>query len=121
MVVDFAGDSAVNRDVHARFGDHLHANIRVGGAHWEHSAPAQNLPGPKPVFFFAPDHMERARETLRPGGFQAAYGKDWTAFAASAPNWLTFHEFEGANACLDIYHKLIAGDALARDGLIIRT
>lgn len=120
VMVDFAGDASVNRDFHTRFGDQLKANIRVGGAHWEHSAPAQHLPGPKPVFFFAPDHMEKARETLGPGGFQAAYSKDWAAFAASARSWLTFHEFEGANACLDIYNKLIAGDALARDGLIIR-
>lgn len=120
MMVDFAGDAAVNRDVHSRLGDQMKANIRVGGAHWEHSAPAQDLPGPKPVFFFAPDHMEKAREALGPGGFQAAYSRDWSAFAASARNWLTFHEFRGAPACLDIYNKLIAGDALARDGLTIR-
>jgi len=120
MMVDFAGDAAVNRDVHSRLGDQMKANIRVGGAHWEHSAPAQDLPGPKPVFFFAPDHMEKAREALGPGGFQAAYSRDWSAFAASARNWLTFHEFRGPQACLDIYNKLIAGDALARDGLTIR-
>ena len=120
MMVDFAGDASVNRDVHSRLGDQMKANIRVGGAHWEHSAPAKNLPGPKPAFFFAPDHMEKAREKLGPGGFQAAYSKDWAAFAATARNWLTFHEFYGAAACLDIYNKLIAGDALARDGLTIR-
>ena len=119
-IVDFAGDASVNRDFHSRFGDQLRANIRVGGAHWEHSAPAQNLPGPQPVFFFAPDHMEKARETLGPGGFQMAYGKDWKSFASTAKNWLAFREYEGADACLDIYGKLIAGDALARDGLTIR-
>lgn len=120
VMVDFAGDASVNRDFHTRFADQLKANIRVGGAHWEQSAPARNLPGPKPAFFFAPDHMEKAREDLGPGGFQTAYSKDWTAFAATARNWLTFREFNGAEACLDIYNKLIAGDALARDGLTIR-
>ncbi|GJL96696.1 MAG: hypothetical protein DHS20C06_05130 [Hyphobacterium sp.] len=119
MVVDFAGDAEVNRALHTHFGDELKANIRVGGAHWQQSAPAQGLPGPKPVFFFAPDHFEQARETLGAGGFQAAYGRDWLEFAASAHQWLTFRQFDGATACLEIYRKLIDGDAIARDGLTI--
>ena len=120
VMVDFAGDASVNRDFHTRFADQLKANIRVGGAHWEQSAPARNLPGPKPDFFFAPDHLEKARAALGPGGFQAAYGKDWVAFARSAKSWLQFREFSGAKACLEIYNGLIAGDAMARDGLTVR-
>lgn len=119
-MVDFAGDASVNRDFHNRLGDQLKANIRVGGAHWEHSAPAKNLPGPRPEFFFAPDHLEKARAALGPGGFQTAYGEDWLAFARSAKSWLHFREFSGADACLDVYNALIAGDAMARDGLTIR-
>jgi Protein of unknown function (DUF2855) len=119
IVVDFAGDAGVNQALHARYGDQLKANIRVGGAHWQQSAPAPGLPEPKPIFFFAPDHLEKARETLGPGGFQAAYGRDWLEFAASAQQWLTFRQFEGATACLEFYQKLIDGDAVARDGLTI--
>jgi hypothetical protein len=119
MVVDFAGDAEINRALHTRFGDKLKANIRVGGAHWQQSAPAQGLPGPKPIFFFAPDHLEKARETLGAGGFQLAYGRDWLDFAASADQWLAFRQFDGAAACLEIYQKLIDGDAIARDGLTI--
>jgi hypothetical protein len=120
VMVDFAGDASVNRDFHKRFADQLKANIRVGGAHWEQSAPARNLPGPKPDFFFAPDHLEKAREALGSGGFMAAYGEDWMAFARSARTWLRFREFSGADACLAIYNGLITGDAMARDGLTIR-
>jgi len=120
VIIDFAGDANVNLDMHTCFGDQLKANIRVGGAHWQESAPARGLPGPKPVFFFAPEHLEKARAALGVGGFHSAYGLDWVAFAGTARTWLTFREFQGAEACLDIYSKLVAGDASARDGLSIR-
>ncbi|WP_421788373.1 DUF2855 family protein [Hyphobacterium sp.] len=119
-IVDFAGDADINRALHERLADDLTANIRVGGAHWEQSAPASDLPGPRPHFFFAPDHVQQAIAELGPEGFQSAYGAAWQDFAASARDWLAFREFEGAQACLDIYRRLIAGDAIARDGLTIR-
>jgi hypothetical protein len=118
-IVDFAGAADVNRALHTTLGEALKANVRVGGAHWQDSAPDETLPGPRPAFFFAPNHVERVRKELGPGGFLTAYGKDWTGFARGARNWLEFREFNGPGACLEIYAKLIAGDALARDGLVI--
>jgi hypothetical protein len=119
-IVDFAGDADINRALHERLADDLTANIRVGGAHWEQSAPAGDLPGPRPSFFFAPDHVQRVMAELGPDGFQAAYGDAWRRFADSARDWLDFKSFEGREACLDIYNRLIANDPLARDGLTIK-
>lgn len=119
-IVDFAGDADINRALHERLADDLQANIRVGGAHWEQSAPAGDLPGPRPSFFFAPDHVQLVIGELGPDGFQAAYGAAWNDFAVSARDWLEFREFEGRQACLDIYDRLVAGDAIARDGLTIK-
>ncbi|WP_421790090.1 DUF2855 family protein [Hyphobacterium sp.] len=118
-IVDFAGNADINRALHQRLARDLTVNIRVGGAHWEDSTPAPDLPGPKPSFFFAPDHVQRVIAELGAGGFQSAYGQSWLDFAGRAKSWLTFREFNGADACLDIYNKLIAGDAMARDGLVI--
>ncbi|WP_420434526.1 DUF2855 family protein [Hyphobacterium sp.] len=120
VIVDFAGDANINRALHERLGEDLQANIRVGGAHWEQSAPAGDLPGPRPSFFFAPDHVQRVIGELGPGGFQAAYGEAWNDFAVSARDWLAFREFEGRQACCDIYDRLVAGDPIARDGLTIK-
>lgn len=119
LIVDFAGDSAINRALHTRLEKELTANIRVGGAHWEHSAPADDLPGPRPAFFFAPDHVQCVISELGAAGFQKAYSQSWQAFASGAASWLNFQDFPGPDACLDIYRKLIAGDSIARDGLTI--
>ncbi|MEE2525757.1 DUF2855 family protein [Hyphobacterium sp. HN65] len=119
LIVDFAGDADINRALHTRLADDLKANIRVGGAHWEHSTPSGDLPGPRPAFFFAPDHVQRVIADLGPGGFQKAYGQSWNEFASGASGWLAFKDYSGAAASLEIYRKLIDGDAIARDGLTI--
>lgn len=120
VIVDFAGDAGINRALHERLADDLMANIRVGGAHWEDNAPAQDLLGPRPSFFFAPNHLQRVIGELGSDGFQAAYGQSWLDFANSAREWLAFRTFEGSDACLDIYNELIEGDPMARDGLTVR-
>ena len=80
LIVDFAGAAEVNRALHEHLGTNLKANIRVGGAHWDDSAPAQGLPGPKPAFFFAPDHARDRIAEWGPEGFSRRQGEAWSAF-----------------------------------------
>jgi len=119
IMVDFAGDSEVVTALHTHLGDSLKANIRVGGAHWENSAPAQNLPGPAPSFFFAPTHLETVIGEIGPRGFQDAYAGAWIHFAKGAKTWLNFQYKSGPQSVLAVYDALVRGDAIARDGLVI--
>ena len=119
-LVDFAGDGALNMRLHTRLDDRLAANIRVGGAHWQDSTPVRNLPGPKPAFFFAPDH---ARDRIRDWGmeaFQQKYAAAWHDFAGRATRLLDFTEDAGADGALAVYAALVAGDVPAREGKIIK-
>ena len=119
MIVDFAGDSKVVTALHTHLGDGLKANIRVGGAHWENSAPARDLPGPAPSFFFAPTHLETMIGEIGPRGFQDAYADAWMEFAKGAKSWLNFQYKSGPKNVLAVYDALVRGDAMARDGLVI--
>ncbi len=66
--VDIAGDSGVRRAVHAHYGDELLYSMAVGVTHWEGPAPGgDGLPGPSPVFFFAPDRIVQRSRRLGTG------------------------------------------------------
>jgi hypothetical protein len=120
LVIDFAGDSAVNKAIHSRLGDALAGNIRVGGAHWENSAPPGAMPGPKPVFFFAPDHVRDRIKEWGAGEFGRRYGEAWLAFASEGRALFEFEERSGAEATLASYRALIDGKVPAKQALTLQ-
>ena len=119
LVIDFAGDSAVNKAIHTRLGDALAGNIRVGGAHWENSEPPGAMPGPKPVFFFAPDHVRDRIKEWGAGEFGRRYGEAWLAFASEGRARFDFEERSGAEATLASYRALIEGKVPAKQALTV--
>lgn len=119
LIVDFAGAAEVNRALHERFGGNLKANIRVGGAHWDDSAPARGLPGPKPAFFFAPDHARDRVAEWGPDGFARRQGEAWSAFVAAADNLLTWRSLNGDAEALRAYQALVSGNIAASEALLV--
>lgn len=109
LVVDFAGNSDVNRALHTRLEHSLIGNIRVGGAHWEQSAPPSELPGPKPEFFFAPTHAQDRLKAWGPEEFGRRYGGAWIDFAKRGQSLFTEQVLEGGEGCLKAYKDLISG------------
>ncbi|MBK8272977.1 MAG: DUF2855 family protein [Sphingomonadales bacterium] len=76
--VDFAGNSSVLRAIHEALGDGLKYSCLVGATHVDARGQGDAaLPGPAPILFFAPDHMNAAvkemgfmpsrRRTMAPG------------------------------------------------------
>mgnify|MGYP003112069629 CR=1 FL=1 len=119
LIVDFAGSAEVNRALHTHAEERLKANIRVGGAHWDDSTPAQGLPGPKPVFFFAPDHARDRISQWGPDGFARRQGEAWSSFVSAADTLLAWRSLEGAEAALDAYGALVQGEVPAREALVV--
>lgn len=111
--VDFAGDGGVNTRLHSHLVDQLAVNIRVGGAHWKDSAPVSDLPGPKPQFFFAPDHGRARVQEWGQAEFEKRYRDDWDGFAGAADSLLDYAEHAGGEGALAVYQALIRGDVPA--------
>jgi hypothetical protein len=119
LVVDFAGDASVNRAIHGALKDDLIANIRVGASHWTDSAPASDLPGPKPTFFFAPDHVAQRMKAWGSAEFGKRYSAAWSAFAEAVDGMFTEQSMSGGEGCLSAYNDLVAGKAPASAALIV--
>ncbi|WP_306015274.1 DUF2855 family protein [Oceanicaulis sp. MMSF_3324] len=120
LIVDFAGDSKVNKALHETLADDLIGNIRVGGAHWENSAPPGAMPGPKPVFFFAPDHVRDRMKAWGSDEFGRRYGAAWMSFAGAGQQLFTEEEYDGGEGALAAYDALIGGDFDAASAMTVK-
>ncbi len=119
-VVDFAGDGGLNTRLHSHLGAALKANVRVGGAHWENSAPVSDLPGVKPEFFFAPDHVRNKIKEWGQDEFNRRYKADWDGFAAAAAEYFDYTEATGGEGALEVYKALIKGAVPASSAETVR-
>jgi hypothetical protein len=101
--VDFSGNAAVRDAVHRHLDDELEASVLVGATHVdaEWPAPGEQLPGPSPTFFFAPDHIAGID-----GDARAAFAElvEWSA------DWLTVERRDGREAVLRAWLEAVEGD-----------
>jgi hypothetical protein len=110
VYVDFSGNTAVRAAVHHHYGDHLAHSAAVGGTHWDQGSPAE-VPGPEPVFFFAPDHWGPEAERLLPGA--------WRGFVAGIDDWLRVEHRSGVDAIRSSYLETLDGNADPGVGLVL--
>jgi hypothetical protein len=108
--VDFAGDGAVRLAVHGHYGDRLVHSMAVGMTHWEAMrAGASELPGPAPVFFFAPDRVAKRGGEWGRAGLETRVADAWHPFCEWAGGWLEPIRGEGFEAVSDAYLDVLEG------------
>lgn len=112
VYIDFAGNAALRRQIHARFAN-LRYSCSVGGAHVGQLGGARDLEGPKPVLFFAPAQgNKRAQEW---GGTELGrrLATSWQAFRDKVSNpaapWLRVQRHDGPQAALAAYQEVLSG------------
>ena len=120
VFVDFAGDPKVLAAVHNRFADGLSYSCLVGLTHWEAGRSGGDLPGPKPIFFFAPDRVVKRRQDWGPGGLEARYGEAWDGFVSDTPRWLTLQHHSGAEGVQAAFLSVLDGKTPPSVGVICR-
>ncbi len=118
--VDFAGNGVVLRAVHDAVGDGLKYSCLVGLTHWESRGGAGDMPGPKPILFFAPTHMAVMRDTLGAEGFGRAVSESWSSFAAAAEKLVRIAPVEGLAAGAVAFKALADGDARPDVAIVVR-
>ena len=119
VLVDFAGDAPLLRRAHARFGDALAYSCLVGGTHWEAERGGGELPGPKPIFFFAPDRIRKRAADWGPGGLDERHDAAWAPFVADAPRWMRVTHGAGPDAVSAAYQAVLEGWARPEEGYIL--
>jgi hypothetical protein len=113
--------------IHSHFAaaDALRYSCSVGGTHWQALGAARDLPGPKPVLFFAPAQVKlRSGPPLEgwgPQELQRRMAEAWAGFIAqvAGQGWVRIDERPGAQALLAAYEQVLAGQTDARAGVVL--
>jgi hypothetical protein len=119
VVVDMAGGEATLRAIHAALGDDLKYSCRVGFTQWQDAkATIPDLPGVRPVFFFAPDRVRVCLTDWGPKEFATRVGSASAAFVVHAQRWLKLETHRGPEAIVAAYRTVLKGDARPDAGII---
>jgi len=107
--VDLAGNARVRAAVHRHLGDALEASIVVGATHVDAGGQEGTLPGPRPTFFFAPDHLRAGLDAEALDTFRELL--EWSA------GWLELERRDGPEAVLTAWDETVAGRVPPTTGL----
>jgi hypothetical protein len=109
--VDVAGDGAVRQAVHSHFGDELSHSMAVGVTHWEDfgSGGQDELPGPAPRLFFAPDRVVKRSEDWGDAELIQRAAEAWHPFCEWTAGWLDTIPGQGFEAVKRAYLDVIEG------------
>ena len=118
--VDFAGSGTVLRSVHEALGEGLKYSCLVGLTHWEDRGGAGEMPGPKPILFFAPAHMATMLAEMGGDGFGRAVAQSWNAFASDAEKLVRIAPVQGLEAGAEAFKALVDGSAKPDVGVVVR-
>jgi hypothetical protein len=119
VFVDMAGDLAVTTEVHRHLGASLAYSCAVGGTHWDHSSFGKPVPGPAPVFFFAPDQMTKRIAEVGAAEMQRRLAVAWSGFLPLVDRSLRIERARGPEAFARVYLATLEGRADPRTGHVL--
>jgi hypothetical protein len=110
MMVDMSGNGQVISTVHHHFGDNLKYNCLVGGTHWENvTFDHGEMPGAKPIGFFAPDQFVKRAKDWGGAGLQQKMAEAWTQFLGPVSDWIHINYSIGPEAAAASYLDVLEG------------
>jgi hypothetical protein len=107
--VDFAGNAEVRAAVHDRFAEELRHSMAVGVTHWEEFEGRTELPGPPPLFFFAPTRVTKRSKEWGPDGLAERVADAWAPFCEWCAGWLEIDERSGWDEAQKAYLEVLEG------------
>jgi Protein of unknown function (DUF2855) len=120
IFIDIAGDPEIRGAVHRRLGSMLVRSIRVGatrgGPEAREFGAADDLPGPKPEFFFAPMHILRLHERWGRAVLRDRVSASLSAFLRDSVSWLRYEIVAGKTEIANAYGALARGGSSGRFG-----
>lgn len=121
VYIDFAGSVGLRQRIHAHFKG-LAYSCSVGASHVQDLGGAGQLPGPRPVMFFAPAQVKKRHADWGAQGLsdrlQAAWDQFSTAVQTAADPWLVMQHHVGPEATQALFASVLAGSADPRAGHI---
>jgi hypothetical protein len=119
VYVDMSGDGGVRSGVHDHYGHRLAHSAMVGMTHWDKMAQSGDLPGPKPIFFFAPDRIRKRGSDWGTAKLDASVAEAWHPFADWAGGWIEVERVEGNDEIERVYLQLLDGEIDPKTGHVV--
>ncbi len=121
VYIDFAGSVGLRQRIHAHFTG-LAYSCSVGASHVQDLGGAGQLPGPRPVMFFAPAQVKKRNTDWGAQGLNerlvAAWNQFSTAVSAGPQPWLVVQHHTGPQATQALFAGVLAGSGDPRAGHI---
>jgi hypothetical protein len=119
--VDMSGNTPLRATLHQHFGEQMKYSGIIGLTHRKSSPgdAADVLPGAKPQFFFAPDHIRKRAGEWGPGGVDKRFGAAWSSFVPNLDRWIDVREGRGPAAVQRGYLDTLNGRVPPDQGLIL--
>ena len=119
LLVDLAGDGDVVRRVHEHLESKLRYSMSIGASHWQAGRLKGGVPGPEPVFFFAPAQAKKRLKQWGPGGYAERIAAALGRFVEASGDWLEIERSYGPEATRSIYRRLLEGKIPPHRGQIV--
>lgn len=110
VYVDMAGDAGVREAVHRHYGTELAHSAVVGATHHDQmGAVPEDLPGPRPTFFFAPDRVAKRSGEWGREQLERRLAEAWDPYVKWTDGWLEVIHEQGPDALRATYLDLLDG------------
>ena len=121
VYIDFAGSVGLRQRIHAHCTG-LAYSCSVGASHVGDLGGAGQLPGPRPVMFFAPAQVKKRHTDWGAQGLNdrlvAAWNQFSTAVSSGPQPWLVVQHHAGPEATQALFASVLAGSGDPRAGHI---
>ena len=111
VYVDFSGNAQLRQALHRHCADQLAYSCSVGGTDWNHLGGAKDLPGPKPVLFFAPAQIKKRNADWGAGTLQVEIARAWSSFLERVTDpqhpWITVVRGRGEHEIESVYAQML--------------
>lgn len=119
VMVDMSGSAKVITDAHNHFADNMMHSCRIGATHYDEVGSVKGLPGAKPSFFFAPNHIKARSAEVGAEEFMIMLGTTYKSFRKFCDGWMNVVRSCGAEATTEVYQAVLAGRADPVTGQIV--
>lgn len=119
VYVDMAGNGQLRAALHHHFGDNLKYSCAVGGTHWDQREGEKQLPGPRPILFFAPAQIKKRTADWGPNGVQDRFAVVWREFLHRSDGWMKVTHETGPEAVQSVYIDMIDGRSRPDQGHVL--
>jgi NADPH:quinone reductase-like Zn-dependent oxidoreductase len=110
VYVDMAGDAELRAAVHDHYRDELAHSAVVGATHHDRMGQVpDSLPGPRPMFFFAPDRIAKRAADWGSDTLERRMADAWRPYVQWTGGWLRVVHGAGPEALQSAYLDLLDG------------